>query len=377
MARLIKRLDVLTLLILACLFAISTYAVYEATSGTRLNGLHINNLTLQGAFCVPMLLIALVDYRLFVGKAAYFLYAARIGMLVLVQAIGENLNGAVRWLRVGSVQIQPSELAKIVTILLICNLLRRREGEKLRLIRDIVPIVAVAALPTYLIMKQPDLGTALVFIGILLGMLWIGNIRTSFLVVFAGAIIAIIWMTLWLFHSDYSLLSKFVEPHQLTRIQTFLDPTSDPDKSWHVRNAIGAVGSGQFYGDDGFYYKQGYIPYAYSDSIYVIIGERFGFIGSAVLLLLYFLLIYRMIIIVGESRDLTGSYLVVGLISMIVFQIFVNIGMHIGLLPLTGISLPFISYGGSSLLVNMIAVGLVLNVKIHQDDSAWRGAGAR
>ncbi|MBB6670724.1 FtsW/RodA/SpoVE family cell cycle protein [Cohnella nanjingensis] len=364
----LKKLDGWTLIILAGLSAVGTFAVYQATSNTRLDGLHVSNLILLGAFCVPMLLVAMIDYRLLTGKITYLLYAIGIGMLVIVQTSGENINGAVRWLRFGQLQIQPSEMVKLFTILLICHLLQRRQGEKLRLWRDVVPICAVVAVPVLLIMKQPDLGTSLVFVGILLGMLWMGNIRTLYLLLFIGILTALISSIVYLYHSNYELLAKFVKPHQMARIQTFLDPASDPDKSWHVRNAISAVGSGQLYGDDGFYLKQGYIPYAYSDSVYVVIGEKYGFVGSAILLLLYYGLIYRMVIIIWEGRDLRGAYLIVGLISMMVFQIFVNIGMHIGLLPLTGISLPFISYGGSSQLTNMIAVGLALSVKMHKGE---------
>lgn len=362
----LKRLDGWLLLILACLASVGTVSIYQATTATRLDGLHIGNMTMLGLFCIPMLLAAMIDYRLLTGRIAYVLYGIGIVLLALVRVAGEDINGAVRWFRIGSVQVQPSELVKIFTILLIVHLLQKRQGQKLRLFRDVVPICAVVLVPFVLIMKQPDLGTALVFIGIWLGMLWMGNIRTAYMAAFLGIITALIASTLWLYHSNYELLAKFVKPHQMARIQTFLDPASDPDKSWHVQNAMTAIGSGQMYGDDAYFLKQGFIPYAYSDSIFVVIGERFGFAGAAVLLVLYFALFYRMVVIIWESRDLAGSYLIVGLISMMVFQIFVNIGMHLGLLPLTGISLPFISYGGSSLLTNMIAIGLALSVKIHR-----------
>ncbi len=359
-------LDVMLIFLMFCLIAIGTVAIHEATVNTKLNGLHVNNVLSFAVFCIPMAVLALLDYRFFIGKFAYVLYAIGIGLLLWVQFKGENLNGAVRWFQIGSYQIQPSELAKLFTVLLVAHLLHRRQGEKLRLFADIVPILAVFLIPFFLILKQPDLGTALVFIGILLGMMWMGNIRILYMLAFVAAAACLIGVTIWLFQTNPELLSKFVKPHQMNRIETFIDPTSDPDKAWHVKNAITAVGAGQLYGDDGYYLKHGFIPYAYSDSIFVVIGEQFGFLGSSALLLIYFILIYRMVIIVYASRDLAGSYLVVGLISMFVFQIFVNIGMHIGILPLTGISLPFISYGGSSLLTNMAAIGLALSVSVHK-----------
>jgi len=364
--RQLKKLDMFTLIVMTCLVAIGTLAVYEATSETQLDGLHISNIMLFGAFCVPMLLVALLDYSLLTSKLAYVLYGVGICLLILVKLKGENINGAARWLSVGSFQLQPSELVKLSTILLAARFLSKRNGEKLRLIRDIVPFSIIFLIPTVLIMKQPDLGTSLVFVGIFLSMLWMGNIRIRYLVLGLGIVASLGAGILWLYNTDHKLLSVIVKPHQLSRLQTFLDPASDPDKSWHVNNAMYAIGAGGQSGGTGFYIHNGYIPYVYSDSIFVVIGEKYGFIGSAILLLLYFLLIYRFINIVWESKGLAGGYLVIGIISMFVFQIFVNIGMHIGLVPLTGISLPFISYGGSSLLTYMIAIGLALSVNIHK-----------
>ncbi|WP_407671656.1 FtsW/RodA/SpoVE family cell cycle protein [Paenibacillus guangzhouensis] len=364
----IKNLDTFTMIVMAGLVAIGTVAIYGATTETNLEGLQVSNIVMFAAFCVPMLALALLDYKVFVGKLSYILYGLGIVMLLLVKFTGENINGAVRWLSIGSFNLQPSEPAKIFTILLIAHLLSKREGEKLRVIQDLIPIGLVFLIPTILIMQQPDLGTSLVFVGVLLSMLWMGNIRLSYMILFVSSVIIVIGTILWLYYANFELLSKIVEPHQMSRIQTFLDPTSDPDKSWHVKNAMNAIGSGGMNGSDGAYLRKGFIPYAYSDSIFVVVGEEYGFIGASILLLLYFLLMYRLVQIVIQSRDLAGAYLVIGLIGMFVFQIFVNIGMHIGLVPLTGISLPFISYGGSSMLSNMMAIGLALSVKVHKHE---------
>lgn len=367
--RKLKNIDFTIILIIVCLIALGTMAIYSATSGTRYDGLHINNMNLFAVSCIPLLLFALLDYRLLAGKFSYVIYGVGIAMLVLVLFKGEYANGATRWIALGSLQFQPSEVVKISTILLVAHLLHKRDGEKLRIFRDLIPIAVIVMIPIILIMKQPDLGTSLVFVGILIGMVWMGNIRLSHMILCISVIVGTVTAILWLYYGNPELLSKIVEPHQLARIQTFLDPASDPDKSWHVLNSMRAVGIGQMYGEGfqhGFFIQNGYIPYAYSDSIYVVIGEEFGFLGTSVLLILYFALIYRMIIIAMRSRDLSGSFLVIGFISMLALQVFVNIGMHIGMLPLTGISLPFISYGGSSLLTNMVAIGLVLSVNIHR-----------
>ncbi|GAB6930588.1 rod shape-determining protein RodA [Paenibacillus sp. JCM 10914] len=362
------KLDKFTLLLIVCLVAIGTLAIYKATSDTQLAGLHISNLYLFAAFCIPMLFLTVIDYRVLLGKLSYVLYGISVGMLLLVKLFGENINGAARWISMGPFQLQPSELAKVATVLLIAHVLGKREGKKLRFFQDVIPVCGIFLVPFIFIMKQPDLGTSLVFVGILLSMLWIGNIRALYMILFVITMAVMIGTILWLYYANFELLSKIVEPHQISRIQAFLDPTSDPDKSWHVKNAMKAIGSGGLTGSEGVYLRKGFIPYAYSDSIYVAIGENYGFLGSSVLLLLFLLLIYRMVHIAMESRELAGSYLVIGFIATLVFQISVNIGMHIGLLPLTGISLPFISYGGSSLLSNMMAMGLVLSVKVHKDE---------
>ncbi|GAA3404967.1 FtsW/RodA/SpoVE family cell cycle protein [Paenibacillus hodogayensis] len=364
----LKQLDRTILIVLFGFGVISTAVIYSATFGTKYEGLHMSNAILFGVFFVAMPFAALFDYRLLTGRLAYVLYAAGIGMLLLVIWKGEDINGSTRWIGIGGVQFQPSELAKVFTILLVAHLLAKRGGEQLQLFRDVVPLCAVVAVPCVLVLKQPDLGTAIVFVSILVGMIWIGNIGKVPMIAGISVLSGLVWAVIWLFHNNYVLLQKFVKPHQLARIQTFLDPASDPDKSWHVRNAMRAVASGQMSGQgfkQGHLVQHGFIPYSYSDSIYVAVGEEFGFLGSAVLLLLYYVLIYRMVRIVSGSGDLSGQYLVVGVISMLVLQIFENIAMHIGLMPLTGIALPLLSYGGSSLLTNMLCIGLVLSVKVY------------
>jgi len=272
-------------------------------------------------------------------------------------------------LNIGPIQFQPSELVKIFVILLIAKILKKRNSEPLRIIYDVVPIAIVTFLPVMFILMQPDLGTSIVYFGILLGMIWVGNIRWLHVAI-GSATLAITGMSLsFLYFANNELFFKLIKPHQMSRIQAFIDPASDPDKSWHVLNSIRAIGTGEFFGKgymQGDMIQNGFIPYDYADSIFVVIGEEFGFLGSALLLILYFLLIYRMVRIAYDSNDILGSYIVIGVISMLIIQIIENIAMHLGLMPLTGISLPFISYGGSSLLTNMVATGLVLSVKIHQ-----------
>ncbi|QHT62323.1 rod shape-determining protein RodA [Paenibacillus lycopersici] len=365
-----RKPDFWTVINFLALVAFGFAAVYKATSGTNLDGLHKSDMSLFAVFCIPMMVTAFIDYRIWIGKLAYVLYAMSIGLLLLVKFIGEDINGAVRWLNVGSLQLQPSELAKLFTIMLAASWLQRRKGQSLRLVKDLLPLFIIFIIPTYLIMSQPDLGTALVFVGIFFTLMWIANTRLPHVLGLLGSIACIVATIVQLYYHNHELLAKIIKPHQMARIQTFLDPNSDPNKSYHVAHAQIAIGIGGLKGDGGQYVQQGFVPYAYSDSIFTVVSENFGFIGNALLIALFFMLIYRITLIMLESRDVGGTYLVAGIAGMILFQIFVNIGMHIGFLPLTGISLPFISYGGSSLLTNMIAIGLVLSVKMHNEDEA-------
>lgn len=369
MKRKAAQLDFTILFIVGFFMIVSTFVIYSATTGTKYEGFHLKNLVLYLAFFVPVFLLALFDYRMLVSRLAYVLYGVGVLLLIMVKLFGKDINGSIRWIDLKVIQFQPSELMKIFVILVIARILNNRQGEPLRLLQDILPILGLTFIPLVFILTQPDLGTSIVFIGILVGMLWIGNVRFVHILLGAAAIAVLGALLVGLYYVDFDLFSKIIKPHQLSRIQTFLDPSGDADQGWHVLNSIVAISTGEMYGKgflQGDYIQQGYIPYDYADSIYVVIGEEFGFLGSAVLLIAYFILIYRMVLIAINSRSLSGSFITVGIVSMFTLQIFENIAMHTGLMPMTGIALPFISYGGSSLLTNMLCIGIVLSIKIHQ-----------
>ncbi|PZD95029.1 rod shape-determining protein RodA [Paenibacillus sambharensis] len=368
-----KRLDYPIILILICFMAISTLAIKSSTMGTRYEGLHVNNMVMYAVLLIPVIIIACLDYRLIVRYFSTALYVLGVGLLVFVHFNGMNLNGSTRWISLGPVQFQPSEVVKIFVILMIASMLTKRNGAPLQIIKDIVPISIITLIPVLLILMQPDLGTSIVYFGILAGLLLLGNMRWIHVAISTATLAITTALLVWLYEANHAFLSKIVKPHQLSRIQAFIDPASDPDKSWHVLNSIRAISTGELFGKgyrQGFIVQNGFIPYDYADSIFVVIGEEFGFMGSAMLLILYFLLMYRMVRIAHDSSDISGTYIVVGVMSMLILQIVENIAMHMGLMPLTGIALPFISYGGSSLLTNMVAVGLVLSVRIHQSPAS-------
>lgn len=366
-----KRIDGIIIFVLLCFMVISTVVIYSATMGTKYEGEHKEHLMMFSLFFVPLFLLAFIDYRRLLKYAAYLLYGTGIGMLVLVLLIGKNINNSTRWLDLKFMNLQPSELVKLSVILLIAHLLKRRNGEQLKLLSDIIPIIGVTVLPVLLIMKQPDLGTSIVFVCIFIGMIWMANISMKHIVMGLSLVLIVVGTVVSLYFINLDWFHKIITPGQLDRIETFIDPSNDPDNSWHVTNSKVAISTGQLYGEgfrQGTYVQGGMVPFIYADSIFVVIGEEFGFLGSACLLFFYFLLIYRLVRIATECQDLSGSYIVVGVISMFTLQIFENIAMHIGLMPMTGIALPFISYGGSSLLSSMLAIGLVLSVKIHSDE---------
>lgn len=362
-----KYIDWMIVSILFIFMIISTLTIYSVTEETKYDGMYIRHAQMFFGGFLILFMTAFLNYRWIVKYFSYILYAIALGLLILVPFIGESEFNAQRWLEVGGVRFQPSELMKICFIMVIAHWLSKRKGDPLTL-RDIAVIGAFLIPPFYLVFKQPDLGTSLVFIMIVVCMIWIGNVRVRYAIAGLLIVTTMIASIFFLYFNHYDVLEKLLSPHQLNRIDTYLNPENDPDENYHVDRAMQAIGSGELMGkgfNQGFYTQNGYVPVQYSDSIFVAIAEEFGFIGSSLLILLFFLLLYRMITICIRTQNDVGSYLVVGVVAMFVLQVFENIGMHMNILPLTGIPLPFISWGRTSLLINMMAVGIVLSVGIH------------
>lgn len=319
--------------------------------------------------------MALVDYRTLL-RYSWYIYGTGCLLLVLVFLFTPEINGARSWFKLpGGLLFQPAELVKIILILTTAYLLGKREGRPLRFRRDIIPVTAVTLLPFVLVLIQPDLGNAIIYLIVLCAMLWIGNTKYSHVLIGLTALIAflIVFVTLFNVYNQqiHDYLGEKGKLHWYQRINTFINPDEASNDEKHQSNyAKIAIGSGGLLGDG---YMQGelknkrFVPYPYSDSIFVVVGEEFGFAGSSLLMLLYFLFIYRMIQIALRCIDKRGAYIIVGIAAMFLFQVFENVGMMIGLMPITGITLPFISYGGTSLLLNMLCIGLVFSIKLHQE----------
>lgn len=361
--------------------AVSTLLIHSAVQNQRpiFQTSDTKNIINYAIGFVAMFAAMFFNYRWLV-KLAPYLYAAGVISLIAVLKFGKTINNASGWFEVGGFLIQPAELVKLLIILMIAFWISRRKGEQLRFWKDVIPIGVIVLIPFTLVMMQPDLGNAIIYLIILLGMLWIGNVK--YLHVFIGTLLIVgsmigLYSVYTTNHDEItSFLKKNDMGHWAQRIDAFLDPdsVSDDAKRQAVNSKI-AIGSGGLSGEgfkQGEYVNNGFIPYTYSDSIFVVVAEELGFVGSSALLLMYFLLIYRLIWTAIQCDQLSGCFIIVGIVSMFVFQIFENIGMLIGIMPLTGITLPFISYGGSSLLINMTSLGVVMSTRLYQEKKQER-----
>ncbi|MFD0962333.1 FtsW/RodA/SpoVE family cell cycle protein [Paenibacillus chungangensis] len=371
----LKKLDWGILLILGLLMAVSVVAIHSATAYTpKYSGSVMKQLMFYALGFGVATISVLFDYRI-VLKLWHVMYGIGIALLIAVYFFGGIVNGAKGWFRLGAFSFQPAEIVKIILIIGIAYLMGKRQGDKLNFSQDLLPIGAFAFLPFLLVMIQPDLGNAIIYLVIVVGMLWIGNVKYTHVLIGLSVLVAGLVLFVMLFNlfneQIYTYLKDVEKTHWYDRINTFINPSeASADARHQSENAMIAIGSGGLSGDgflQGDMKNGGFIPYTYSDSIFVVIGEEFGFQGSAILLMLYFLLIYRMIMIAFKCYDRRAAYIILGIVSMFVFQVFQNIGMMIGLMPITGITLPFVSYGGTSLLLNMLSIGLVLSIKAHQE----------
>jgi rod shape determining protein RodA len=302
----------------------------------------------------------LVDYRIL---RAYTPILWGIGVLgltaVLIPGLGSVVNGARSWISLpGGFQIQPAELAKITIIVGMALILSEREsGEKGPSDRQVLYSLFVAAVPILLIVLQPDLGTVLIISAAVVSIIAISGARIRWIV---GLIV--VGVT----GAYVAVATGEVSEYQLNRLRSFIDPYADPQASgYQLRQARITIGSGGFLGKglfDGPQTNGRFVPEQQTDFIFTVAGEELGFLGSSFILLLYAVILMRGFAIAKRTNDLFGRLVTMGVVAWLSFQIFQNIGMTMGLMPMTGVPLPFLSYGGSSMFANMIAIGLLQNV---------------
>lgn len=315
------------------------------------------------ASIVALYFVLAIDYSIIKAFTPIF-YWLSIALLVLVLLIGSTINGAQGWIRLGPLSFQPAELAKIGTIMMMGKKLEDMDGE-INNLKNFFILAFYAIIPASLIVIQPDMGMTMVLFFMVLGVFFIGGLDKRVILGGLGALIlgvVLVWN------------SGLIHDYQKRRITSFQNPETDTSGSgYHLRQSLIAIGSGGFFGslntlaNDGTGgYASQYVPEIQTDFIFAQVCEQWGTFGAICLLSLYGILISRMINIARTSKDIFGTILATGMVAYFLFAIWQNIGMTIGLMPITGITLPLVSYGGSSLMTTILSLGLVLNVGMRR-----------
>jgi rod shape determining protein RodA len=369
-ASLLRRLDWILLVATGLLSAVGAVLVYSATrvglaeaGGDPYSFLKKHLLNLAIGILIGGVTAAL-DYRLMRAYAPIVYAAACIGLVVVLSPLGATINGSHSWITIGGgFQLQPSEFAKVGMVVLLAMILGEpRDGEVGPGRRDILMALALAALPAMLVMLQPDLGTTLVFGTTIIGMLAVSGAPKRWvfgLIGGAGAVALLVWRL------------HLLKPYQINRFTAFADPSRDPTGAgYNAEQARIAVGSGGLFGRGLFHGEQTtghFVPEQHTDFIFTVAGEELGFIGAALITALLGVVLWRGLRIAMQAADLFGVLVAGGVVCWLAFQTFENIGMTVGIMPITGLPLPFVSYGGSATFANMIAVGLLEAVHLRHN----------
>ena len=362
----VSRFDLTLNLAVAALLSIGTLLVYAATrEWFRSNNLdpeyylkrHILNILIGALLAYGT---TLIDYRLLRAYAPILWLISIIGLIaVFIPGIGEEVNNSSAWISLpGGFQLQPAELAKIAIIVGIAMVLSDRDqAQKDPSDLDVIKALAIAAIPVLLIVIQPDLGTVLIISAAVVAMIGVSGARPIWVV--GLLLLAVVG-------GFTAVKTGAISDYQVARLQSFIDPTSDPQSTgYQLRQSRITIGSGGIFGKGLFEGPQTsgrFVPEQQTDFIFTVAGEELGFIGCSLILFLYLLIFIRAFNICRQSRDLFGRLVCIGVIAWFIFQSFENIGMAMGLMPMTGVPLPFLSYGGSSMFANLIGIGLLQNV---------------
>ena len=328
-----------------------------------------NQAIYAGVGIAVMLVTAFLDYHRW-QRWALPIYVITVGLLIFIAIKGHSALGAARWIQIGGFTFQPSEPAKVTVAIVIAALLAR--GTYRKIWELAIPLVAVGV-PAILILKQPDLGTTLVLGAILTAELGFGLPNVIDFAIYLGSIVA---AAAYVLSSD-----KILKPFQRARLLVFLNPKLDPQGvGYNLNQSKIAVGSGELFGKGIFHGTQtqlNFVPENSRDFIFTALGEEAGFVGACVLLALYIGIIAFAMRALVAAQDRFGLLLAAGLVTMLAFHMIVNIGMTIGIMPVTGIPLPFMSYGGSALITDYLAVGILINIALQKDRLVFGDAARR
>lgn len=312
---------------------------------------------------VALYFMIAIDYSVFKAYTPLF-YWGSVALLILTMFIGTDINGARGWIRLGPASFQPSELAKMATIMMLGKQLEDMDGT-INELKNFMKMAFYAAIPALFIVIQPDMGMTMVLFFIVLGIFFIGGLDIKIL---GGGLLSLLLVVILVWNSG------LIQDYQKKRLTSFTNPEADSsDTGYHLRQSLISIGSGGFIGvrnpvvgNKTSGYAAQYVPEVQTDFIFASIGEQWGTLGCMFLLLLYGMLISKMVAIGKTAKDKFGSIICVGLVAYFLFAILQNIGMTIGLMAITGITLPLISYGGTSLLTTVLSVGLVINIGMRR-----------
>ncbi len=365
----LRRMDGLLLGAAVGLIAFSVFTLATSTrseiAGRPL--FFVERQALYGVLGVVLMLAASrIDYTR-LRDLRVTIYAAMIGSIALVLLVGTAVRGSNRWIDLPFFQFEPSELAKV----LLCVSLAAFVFERVRRpfgLRQTIVLLAIGLAPAGLVFLQPDLGTGIVLVAIALTIVFVAGIPWQHFAVLGAAVVLI---GAGVYAAGSAAGIHFLHGYQQDRLTAFLHPSDDPrDASYQVNQAVIAVGSGEEVGrgNDATQTELLFLPERHTDFIYAVVGERFGFIGAAFVVLLYAVLFWRAIRVMRISRSFYGTMIAGGVVAMLAFQVIVNVGMNLGLMPVTGITLPLMSYGGSSVLGTFLALGVLQAIHVDSRD---------
>lgn len=378
--KMLKNVDWVFVLLLVVLLGASLFVLASA-SGNLISGKPYYYVQRQAVWAALGLVAAgavgWFNYR-DLQRFAVPLYLVSVALLVAVLFVPPT-NGldAYRWFRFGSYSFQPSELAKLAMIIALAAYMANNQ-DRLHEWRVFFGVIALTVVPMLLIMKEPDLGTALIFGFIMVVMMWLGGLprrRVLALLLIVLLIVGLVFVDLWFATDGFTHLADElplplpIKTYQLNRLIIFVNPEMDPTNTgYQIIQSKVAIGSGGLWGKgygEGSQVQNNFLPDHHTDFIFAVIGEELGFVGGILLLAVYVGLLLCAVRIAVRAADMFGALIVSGVVAMLLFQIFVNVGMTVGLMPVTGVTLPFLSYGGTSLLINMVALGLILSVNMR------------
>ncbi len=349
----------LGLLLLLC--TLSCIEVHSATVHTKFSSFGTRQIFWVAAGVATMFIFSKIDYHRVIDWAPWAYGVGLLALAAVLSPIGHKALGGRRWIKLGPMLIQPSEFVKLVLIVVVARYFANLGGRSVTW-REIFKAFVLVGIPMAMVLKQPDLGTTLTYMPILIAGLFLGgiNLRQSLILLAVGAVlVGGVWES-----------GRFLKPYQKARLTSFVNPQNDPRGSgYQVLQSEIAVGSGGIWGkglEKGTQTQGYFLPIPYTDFIFAAFSEEHGFDGAFFVLLLYFSILMRLIQNAQTAADLSGSLIIMGIVAVLTFQIAVNVGMVIGLMPVTGIPLPLMSYGGSSVLFTFLALGVAMNVRMRR-----------